>query len=127
MTRANAEQFIAGELSDLPEKYLACRDLRHTWRVQENFTEVEMELEGTGVKKAVERILECPQCGTTRTDTYLLIERANHSPRLEKWATTYGYPNGYQMKRGQLPRDLAVSQLVRYETLRRVLAMTGQS
>jgi hypothetical protein len=127
MSRASAEQFLAGALSDLPDQFLGCRDLRHSWVVQDNFDELELELEGQAKpQRAVFRVLKCRECHTLRTDTYLVIDNGHRAPRLEKWSASYKYPDGYQMKRGQLPRDLAVNQLVRYETLRRVVAATAR-
>lgn len=124
--RSQAEQLVAGDLSQLPDKYLNCRDLRHDWKVESNYHDAGFTVEGAGVTQAVERIILCKTCGTRRTDVSVVVERANSVPRMEKLSTAYKYPKGYLMKRGQIPRDLGVSQLVRYETLRRVLAETGK-
>lgn len=128
ITKAVAEQMIAGTLHDLSESFLQCRDLRHSWGVFSNFIDAEMEVEpGHHVTKTVQRTLRCMTCGTTRFDYYALIEKPNSAPRMEKVSSQYQYPKGYQMRPGASTRDLAVSQLVRYETLRRVLAATRQS
>lgn len=128
ITKAAAEQAIAGTLHNLPESFLTCRDLRHSWRVQDNFIDVGMQVEpGRNVTKTVQRRLRCIMCGTMRDDHYALIEKPNVAPRMEKVSTAYKYPKGYQMRPGASTRDLAVSQLVRYEALRRVLAATRKS
>lgn len=128
ITKAAAEEAIAGTLHNLPESFLTCRDLRHSWRVQDNFLDVGMQVEpGRHVTKTVQRRLRCITCGTMRDDYYALIEKPNFAPRLEKLSSQYKYPKDYQMRPGASTRDLAVSQLVRYETLRRVLAATRKS
>lgn len=128
VTKAVAEQMIAGTLHDLSTDFLQCRDLRHSWGVLSNFIDAAMEVEpNRHVTKTVQRTLRCMTCGTTRFDYYALIERPNSVPRMEKVSTQYKYPKGYQMRPGASTRDLAVSQLVRYETLRRVLAATRKS
>ena len=126
LPRNQAEQLVAGDLTQLPDKYLNCRDLRHDWKIESNFHDAGFEVEGDGVTQAVERIILCKTCGTRRTDVSVVVERANSVPRMEKLSSQYRYPKGYLMKRGQIPRDIGVSQLVRYETLRRVLAETAQ-
>lgn len=128
LSKQTVEHTIAYTLSQLPESFLSCRDLRHAWKVRTNFHDVDREpATRKNVARTVERVLECITCGTVRTDTYLVVVHRNDAPRLEKWSTAYVYPSGYQMKRGHAPRDLAVSQLVRYETLRRVLAATREA
>lgn len=125
LPRSQAEQLVAGDLSQLPDRFLNCRDLRHDWKVESNYHDAGFTVEGAGVKQAVERVILCKTCGTRRTDVSVVVERANSVPRMEKLSTQYKYPKGYLMKRGQIPRDIGVSQLVRYETLRRVLEATG--
>ena len=127
LPRNQAEQLVAGDLSNLSDKFLFCRDLRHNWHVESNFHDAGFEVEGDGVTQAVERISVCRNCGTRRTDVSVVVERPNLAPRMEKLSTAYKYPKGYLMHRGQIPRDIGVSQLVRYETLRRVLAETSAS
>ena len=124
LPRAQAEQLVAGDLSQLSERFLTCRDLRHSWHVESNFHDAGFEIEGNNVTQAVERIIVCRNCGTRRTDISAVVQKPHSVPRIEKVSTTYKYPKGYLMSRGQIPRDIGVSQLVRYETLRRVLAAT---
>ena len=126
LPRNQAEQLVAGDLAELSEKFLFCRDLRHRWYVESNFHDAGMEIEGNGVTQTVERVIACSNCGTRRTAISLVVERPNLAPRMEKWSSSYKYPKGYLMHRGQIPRDIGVSQLVRYEILRRVLAETGK-
>lgn len=129
ITKAAAEEAIAGTLHNLSTDFLQCRDLRHSWGVFSNFIDAQdMVAEpGRHVTRTVQRTLRCMTCGTTRFDYYALIERPNSVPRMEKVSTSYKYPKGYQMQPGSSTRDMAVSQLVRYETLRRVLAATKKA
>jgi len=129
ITKADAEEAVEGALRNLSKNFLQCRDLRHSWGVQSNFIDAQnmVAVPGRHVTRTVQRTLRCFTCGTTRDDYYALIEKPNLAPRLEKLSSQYKYPKGYQMRPGASTRDLAVSQLVRYETLRRVLAATRPS
>jgi len=116
LTRDKAERMVAGALHQLPEEFLACRDLRHAWKVQDNFHESDNGM--------TTRTLKCVSCETVRTDVYSVLKTPGMVPRMEKVSTSYAYPKGYQMRQAPGPRIFAVSQLVRYETLLRVLAAT---
>lgn len=120
LTRDKAERMIAGALHQLPEEFLACRDLRHAWKVQDNFHDGNTE--GTTM-----RVLKCVSCETVRTDVYSVLKRPGMVPRMEKVSSAYTYPKGYQMRQPSGVRDLAISQLVKYETFLRVLNATKKS
>jgi hypothetical protein len=66
----------------LPEKYLACRELGHTWRPwQASYDPAE---------QAYERVLRCPRC---RTERVQLLTTGGHV-----LGNRYNYPDGYQAK-----------------------------
>lgn len=121
MTKTNrtaAEKRVAAELKELPEQFLICRDLRHSWEVAMPFTDVTVD----GLDNAVERTLRCARCGTRRTDLYIKKQRTSTSVRrLVRVRSTYAYPKHYQMRMYDSPPNLRVGQLVRYETFRRAL------
>ena len=52
----------ANPLRELPDEYLACRDLRHAWEELGYFRE-------RGGGGAIIRKLQCLRCGTLRRDT----------------------------------------------------------
>lgn len=67
-------------LTELPQEFLDCRDLRHPWKVQGLFY----------VGPEIHRRLVCPRCKTVATDRW--------TPRGERIARQYHYPKGYEAK-----------------------------
>lgn len=68
----------------MPEAFLACRDLGHTWRPQSARYDTELN--------SYARTLRCNRCRTTRSQTLSLsgLIMGNH----------YEYPDGYQVPAG---------------------------
>lgn len=70
-------------LRDLPDEYLACRDLRHAWEELGYYRE-------RGTSGAIIRKLQCLRCGTLRRDTL-------SNSYSEKTTHYYGHPEGYRI------------------------------
>jgi hypothetical protein len=97
-------------LREYDDDFLLCRrgNLGHVWEVVGFFRQAD------GV---VARRLECPRCGTTRTDHW---DRTS----AERHASTYHYADGYQMK---LDGDYAGATDVRREVMRRANVFSTES
>lgn len=82
------EDFFADHLTDLPDQFVECRDMRHAWKVQQGFHEVK----GRGKRsRYVARTLKCIRCGGERTDVL-------NVSTFDRVSTQYHYPEGYQIK-----------------------------
>jgi hypothetical protein len=77
----------ANPLRNLPDEYLACRDLRHAWDELGYYRE-----RGTGgAGGPIIRKLQCLRCGTLRRDTL-------SNSYSEKTTHYYGHPDGYRIE-----------------------------
>ena len=74
----------ANPLRNLPDEYLACRDLRHAWEELGYYRE-------RGGGAAVIRKLRCLRCGTLRRDTL-------SNSYSDKTTHYYGHPEGYRIE-----------------------------
>lgn len=89
----------------LPEGYLACRELGHTWRP--------WRATWDAATRAYERELRCPRCKTERRQ---LVSATGHAI-----TNSYRYPEGYQAK--HVAHEVRVSRDVfRLEALTRYLS-----
>jgi hypothetical protein len=96
--------------------YLACRDIRHLWVIEENMHIVE-KIDGG---ELVERHLVCDRCQTLRRDRYLLNVDGYGVKRLTVLGSQYTYPEDYlmpEMGKADHPREV-----LRYEQFRRAQA-----
>lgn len=94
----------------LPEGFISCRDIGHTWR----------QFRVIRVRGGFNRDLFCPTCKTNRHE---FISRTG-----EKLSTGYTYPEGYQVKgMGRIVGD--GRSVIRLESVVRVLdkAIAGGS
>lgn len=96
----SVETFAAG----LPEKFLHCRELGHTWRP---FT-----VQFDSVARAYDRVLRCSRCYTRRIQT---LTTSGHIV-----SSRYDYVNGYQAKNVAMPRG-GVRDVYRLESIVRFL------
>jgi hypothetical protein len=91
-------------LTGYDERYLACRDLRHTWTVRGYFSS----------NGSIQRVLSCSRCATERIDTW---GRSG-----ERLTTAYHHPKGYLVSGGHIrPFE------VRRETLSRVTVYSSEA
>jgi len=74
-------------LRDLPDEFLACRDLRHAWEELGYFRE---RGSGRGGGPII-RKLRCLRCGTLRRDIL-------SNSFAEKTTHYYGHPEGYRLE-----------------------------
>ena len=94
--QAEAELDAAEVLHQYEESYLECRNLRHAWKVVGYFRE------GGEVRQR----LACMRCPTEVT--------ARWSPRGDRIARSYSYPDGYCIKGSHVtPYDVRVEVLQR--------------
>lgn len=106
-----AASALANALTDLPENWLMCRDMRHAWAVVEDF-HVE-KVKGRTVQ-TVRRVLGCMRCATLRNEHYVMGRLG-----LDKTSQSYTYPDNYQLK--GIPRGVKPSSIIQAEQYRRVM------
>lgn len=115
---AEAQAKVAEGLKQLPENFLDCRDLKHSWQKQANYRPREQHMEpGTGqvktrVSPLLYRNLVCTRCGTGRTDVI-------YARTYERLSVSYTYPENYQMP--GVPRGVKSSTILRQESVRRAM------
>lgn len=86
--KKNADLITAlGEQSDT---FLACRDMRHAWQWQTDYTPSTVGA-GRKARATVVRSLICTRCKTVRYDEYAL-------PDFDRVKSTYTYPDNYVTK-----------------------------
>jgi hypothetical protein len=106
---------LAVAVDHLDERFIQCRDIRHTWKVARNFHQVTAGQDGASARmghyRYVERKLVCTRCSTERTEAYAVIESARWSA-LRRLSVSYSYPDGYQLH--GIPADVRnAAELVR--------------
>ena len=102
-------------LHEYNQDYLLCKDLRHLWQVQQDYTPYEDN------KSWMLRVLVCVRCGTTRTDTFFVDKKTK---RVSRGGSTYRYPSGFSMR--GLPEERRLGEVMRYESFLRTLAANKQ-
>lgn len=107
-------------LREQADEFLACRDLRHAWETTSPFYTVTPAIDANARDTRIVRDLVCTRCGTIRRDSF---QNTKHG--LEKFGTSYGYPDGYQME--GMVRGVKPAALIREEEYRRVLARKAQA
>lgn len=109
-----AQKRVAKGLRTLPDNFLDCRDLKHSWRKINNYRPREMHTEGgkakTRISPLLYRTLECVRCATQRTDVI-------YARTFERLSVSYDYPEAYTMP--GVPRGVKSSTILRQEAVRR--------
>lgn len=83
MARARSSKIrFTAALQDLPDNFLQCRDIRHQWKVNGDYTPD---------KNVISRSIICTRCQAERMDTY-------SAKTFDKISTQYRYPANYQIK-----------------------------
>jgi hypothetical protein len=100
----NAKARLKRGLAHVPDEYLRCRDLLHSWVTVRDFTIVS--------GSTIERSLVCSRCGTLRYDSFTAT-----SDGLVKDRSRYSYPQDYQLV--NVPRGVKPGVFVRGELFRR--------
>lgn len=106
------EDFL-NSLAGMPDEYLQCRTMQHSWVEEEKFTVIDSGREVTrrprgGEQVFAERRLHCTRCGMVRSDAYRITSSSGHTA-LHKIASSYFPPDGYWVKgAGRLGKDLVL-------------------
>lgn len=115
---AQAAESLAEALQELPDKWLACRDMRHAWLVEEDFHVTV----ATGRRpQEIKRLLVCMRCAVEREETYHPVQGNG----LERVHSHYRYPSGYQLK--GVPRGNKPSWMVQQEQYRRSMTKMAKA
>ena len=102
---------LASALTELPDEWVICRDMRHAWEVLVDFHVTESK--GRSWSE-LRRVLTCGRCMTHRIEVY-------HHGRygLDKVGQHYKYPEHYQIK--GVPRGVKPQSIVQEEQFRRAM------
>lgn len=116
-TDERAAADLADALQHLPEQWVMCRDMRHAWRVMNDFHVTKSDRR---IAQEIRRELVCMRCETVRVEAY-------HQSRfgLEKVAQGYRYPEHYQIK--GVPRGVKPQSIVQQEQFRRAMERIANS
>lgn len=108
-TQAAAD--LANALTELPDNWVMCRDVRHAWSILEDF---HVHLQQGKQIQELRRVLACVRCQTLRIEIY-------HVGRfgLDKVRQHYGYPDNYQIK--GVPRGVKPQSIIQQEQYRRAM------
>jgi len=87
MSKAD-DKFFVEHLEELPDEFVECRDLRHSWALLQKFHPVDGKTKRVNY---VVRTLKCVRCRTERTD--VLDVRT-----FDRVSTAYHYAEGYTIK-----------------------------
>ena len=123
-TEPATDDEILDQIAAMPERYLACRDLAHTWKVVSTYRAVDSRREdgkrarGGNVVYA-ERNLLCTRCGKKRSDAFEISSHRGHTA-LKRLAPVYVDPQGYALK--GVGRRKGLPEIVRGEMFDRELA-----
>lgn len=103
---------LANALTQLPDAWVMCRDMRHAWEVLVDF---HVTASKGRTPHEVRRELICARCKTVRKEAY-------HPTRyhgLEKVSQHYAYPEDYQIT--GVPRGVKPSWIIQQEQYRRAM------
>lgn len=111
-TDGKAATTLAEALENLPDEFIRCRDLRHSWDVLNDF-HVAIHV-GQKIQE-IHRDLICLRCTATRKEVY---HRGAYGGLL-KVSNSYKLPKGYQIH--GVPRGNKPASIVQGEMYRRTL------
>lgn len=94
---------VEARLEELPQNFLLCRDIRHSWEIGENFHLYHDNREPKVT--FVARSLRCTRCETERVTVY-----RQGRYRIERERVFYRYADGYEMH--DLPKGVRPNQLI---------------
>lgn len=115
VTRAQKNR-IATQLAHLPDNFLLCRDIKHSYDVNVELHSIKYVGDPSTYLR---RELLCRRCGTVRHENFALVKG-----EVEKLRSTYTYPPGYQMVR--VPRGVKAHMLIHTEMYARVQQLQEQ-
>lgn len=103
---------LASALVDLPDNFVVCRDMRHSWEIDRDFHVLSTTTSGV---HEISRVLKCARCETRRQERYV----AKNGIGLDKVRQSYQYAEGYQIP--GVPRGAKPSAIVQQEQYRRAM------
>lgn len=115
---------IFDQIQEMPEKFLACRDLAHTWKIVSTYRAVDSRREEGkrprgGNYVYAERNLLCTRCGMKRSDAFRITSARGHTV-LQRIQPHYDQPPGYALK--GVGKRKGLPDIVRGEMFERELA-----
>lgn len=113
MTKAAAARSFARRLQSLPDAYIECRDMRHSYVITHDFHAVPGTIEGAKVV-LLDRVLGCTRCPKTRVQHF---KQGRYS--LEKLGETVSTPKDYSIP--GIPRGVKTQIIVQQEAYRRAM------
>lgn len=116
---AKAAKTLATGLTKLPDNWMACRDMRHAWSVEEEFHVEPSQVIGRKIQ-SIRRILVCMRCETRRIENYVAGRYG-----LDKVGQHYVYPNDYQIP--GVPRGVKPQSIIQQEQYRRAMAKVAKA
>lgn len=108
----DVEDFL-NSLANMPDAYLQCRTMQHSWVEEGKFTVIDSLRETTrrargGEAVFAERRLTCSRCTMERSDAYRITSSHGHTA-LQKIATTYNPPEAYYVAgAGRIGKELVL-------------------
>jgi hypothetical protein len=108
-----ARHALSEALSGVPENWLLCRGIRHSWDVIQDFHVTAKE---GRVVHEIQRTLECSRCETQRIEKFVVTRDG-----LDKTGQKYEYPEGYQFKGLGIMRGVKPQSMVLAEQFNRVM------
>lgn len=105
---------LTRQVRGLPDEWLACRDMRHAWVVENDYHVISRTPNRPSLM-VVGRVLVCMRCDTRRHEKYMPSTWYG----LEKTSTRYEYPRGYQLH-GVVP-EVSPQSIVQREQYTRAL------
>ena len=103
---------FAENLKNLPDVWVACRDMMHAWSVLNDFHVVGKK-QGA-LHPYIRRDLVCMRCNAVRHEEYEKVRSG-----LDKVYQSYTYPEGYQIP--GVPRGVKPKTIVQQEQYRRAM------
>jgi len=103
--RQSVEPEVATWADDLPERFLLCRDMGHSWKPYTASYEA--------TARQYRRVLRCGRCHTER------VQMLSTSGHIE--AGHYVYPDGYAMPKGSGGYTMAARDLCHLQSVTRLV------
>jgi hypothetical protein len=107
------EKLLAKGLKDLPDAYVQCRDIRHSWYITADYHEVPYTHVGRKLQ-ALRRDLACHRCPCTRAQYFV-----NGRYGITKLSDDTKRPRDYSIR--GVPRGVRQSVIVQQEAYRRAV------
>jgi hypothetical protein len=96
------EELFISAIEEMPDEYVACREMGHPWRISSPFRLVDTDLEDRpprgGYRQFAERKWTCARCGKVRSDAFAITTSRGGHTALHKIAPSkYDDPEGWKI------------------------------